>query len=111
MSISKDEDVELLHLKRESNSCFINNYCDVGLKAWQANMDMQPVFHEYKEVTYTCQYFSKTEDRCSQAMKQAAKEDSENNMHHHDIMKTIAKAYEATESVLYRRQYTIFCQN
>ena len=40
-----------------------------------------------------CQYFSKTEDQCSQAMKQVAKEAFENNMHHHDTMKTIAKAY------------------
>ena len=44
-------------------------------------------------MTYTCQYFSKTEGQCSQAMKQAAKEAYENNMHHHDTMKTIAKAY------------------
>ena len=40
-----------------------------------------------------CQYFSKTEDRCSQAMKQVAKEAFENNLHHHGIMKTIANAY------------------
>ena len=65
-SISKDEDLEL-YLKREPNSCF------VGLKAWQKNMDIQPVFNEYKAVTYVCQYFEKT-DRCSQAMKQADKE-------------------------------------
>ena len=40
-----------------------------------------------------CQYFLKTEDRCSQAMKQAAKEAFENNMNHHDTKKKIAKAY------------------
>ena len=40
-----------------------------------------------------CQYFSKTEDQCSQAIKQAAKEAFENNMHRHDTMTTIAKAY------------------
>ena len=31
LSISKDEDVEL-HLTIKSNSCFVNNYFDVGLK-------------------------------------------------------------------------------
>ena len=36
-SISKDEDLGL-HLKREPNSYFVNNYFDVDLKAWQANM-------------------------------------------------------------------------
>ena len=92
MSISKDEDLEL-YLKRKPNSCFVSNYFDTYLKAWQANVDRQLDFNEYKAVTYMCQYFSKTEDQCSQAMKQAAKEAFENNMHHHDTMKTIAKAY------------------
>ena len=56
-------------------------------------MDIQPVLNEYKAVTYMCQYFSKTEDQCSQDMKQAAKEAFENNMHHQDTMKIFAKAY------------------
>ena len=90
LSISKDLE---MHLRRGPNFCFVNNYFDVGLKAWQANMDIQPVFNEYKAVTYMCQYFSKTEDRCSQAMKQAPKEAFQKNMHHHGTIKTIAKAY------------------
>ena len=80
-------------MKRQPNSCFVNNYFDVGLEVWQANMHIQPVFNEYKVITYMCLYFSKTEDQCSQAMKQAAEEAFENNMHHHDTMKTTAKAY------------------
>ena len=71
LSISKDEDLEL-HLKRQSNSCFVNNYLDVGLKVWQTNMDIQPDFNEYETVTYMCQYFSKTKHPCSQATKHAA---------------------------------------
>ena len=46
LSILKDEDLEL-HLKRQPNSCFINNYFDIDLKTWQANIDIQPVFNEY----------------------------------------------------------------
>ena len=93
LPISKDEDLEL-HLKRQPNSSyFVDNYFDVGLKAWQANMDRQTVFNEYKAVTYMCQYFSKTEDQCSQSMKQTGEKAFENNMYHHDTMKTIAKAY------------------
>ena len=72
LSISEDNDYEL-HLIRPPNSCFVNNYFSDGLKAWQANMDIQPVFNEYKAVTYMCSYFSKSEDQCSAAMKQAAK--------------------------------------
>ena len=40
-----------------------------------------------------CQYFSKTEDQCSQAVKQAVKKAFKNNLHHQGTMKTIAKAY------------------
>ena len=92
MPISKDEDLEL-HLKRQPNPCFVNNYFDVALKAWLANMDIQLVFNEYNAVTYMCQYFSKTEDQCSQAIKQAAKEAFENNMNYHDTMKKVAEDY------------------
>ena len=45
LSVSKDEDLEV-HLEREHNSCFVNNYFDVSLKALQANMDIQVVFNE-----------------------------------------------------------------
>ena len=54
---------------------------------------MQPVFNEYKAVKYLCRYFSKTENQCSKAMKQTANEAFENNIHHHDTIKTILKAY------------------
>ena len=40
-----------------------------------------------------CQYFSKTEDQCLEAMKQVENEVFENKIHHYDIMKTIAKIY------------------
>ena len=58
-----------------------------------------------------CQYFSKTEDQFSQTMKQAAKEALENNIHHHDTMKTIAKAYLSSrecsvEEVVYRQNWS-----
>ena len=87
LDISKDNyhralSTSKLHLKRKPNSCFSNNYFDFGLKAWQANMDMQPVFNECKAVTYMCQYFLKTKDKRSQAIEQAAKEAIQNNMHH-----------------------------
>ena len=32
-------------------------------------MDIQPVFNEYKTMTFMCQYLSKTEDRCLQERK------------------------------------------
>ena len=72
LQISCDSDFQT-HLKCAPNSCFVNNYFEEGLMAWQANIDIQPVFNEYKAV-YTCAYFSKSEDETSEAMKQAANE-------------------------------------
>ena len=37
-------------------------------------MDIKSFFNECKAIRYMCQYFSKTEDQRSKAMKQAAKE-------------------------------------
>ena len=55
-------------------------------------MDIQRVFSEYKAVPYMYLYFSKIEDKCSQAMKEAAKKAFENNPYHYELMKTISRA-------------------
>ena len=88
--------------------CFVNNYFDVGLKAWQ-NLDIEPAFNEYKVVTDMFQLFWKTEGQCSQAMKQSAKDTFENNMHYYATMKTIPKAYLGNRECSV--QVTIFLQN
>ena len=45
LSISKDSSYEL-HLIMAPNFCFVNDYFEEGLMAWQANMDIQLVFNE-----------------------------------------------------------------
>ena len=42
---------------------------------------------------FMSQYFSKTKDKCLEAMKQVAKETLKNNVHHHDTKKTNIKGY------------------
>lgn len=64
LSISGDSYYDL-HLKRPIDSCFINNYFVAGIKGFQANVDLQPVFNHYKCVTYVCSYFTKDETECS----------------------------------------------
>ena len=34
-------------------------YFDAGYEEWQANMEIQSVFNEYKGVAYMLQFFSK----------------------------------------------------
>ena len=82
-----------VHLKRFPNSCFVNNYFRTGLLAWEANLDIQPVFNHYKAVMYMCAYLSKTEDEYSHAMNQAFNEAMASKLTNYDQMKSIAQAY------------------
>ena len=72
LAISKNDDFQI-HLHRSLNSCFVSNYFKIGLSAWQANMDIQPVFNEHKTIAYMCAYLSNFEESCSYAMKQTLK--------------------------------------
>ena len=63
-----------LHLKRDTNSWFINTYNPVLLKAWKANIDLQPVYSYYKAVSFITAYFSKSENTTLEAIKQADQE-------------------------------------
>ena len=94
LGISPTNDYEI-HLRRETDSCFVNSYFNSGLHAWEANIDIQPVFDHYKAVTYLCKYLSKQEDETSEAMKQAIKDSIENNLDIRQQMKNIASAYTA----------------
>ncbi|XP_066934413.1 uncharacterized protein [Clytia hemisphaerica] len=92
LSISPDKDQHLF-LKRDPYSCFVNNYFAEGLLAWEANIDIQPVFNAYKAVTYMCAYFSKSEDKCSTAMQEALKQAKDSNDSQFEKMSKIAKVY------------------
>ena len=66
-------------------------------------MDMRHLFMS--------QYFSQTEDKCLEAMKQAAKETLKNNVHHHDTKKTNAKCYSSNwESSVQEAVYYILSE-
>ena len=61
LQISDDQDFQL-HLKRPTDSCFVNNYFDGGHLASEANINIQPVFNYYKAITYMYSYQSMEED-------------------------------------------------
>ena len=63
LQISDDQDFQL-HLKRPADSCFVNNYFDIGILAWKTNVGIQPVFNYYKAISYMCSYLSKEEGEC-----------------------------------------------
>ena len=92
LSISNDSDFQI-HLKRQPNACFINNFLEEGLQAWQANIDILPVFNHCKAVPYLCADFSKAEDKTSEAMKQAVKDAINGKKSGFERMKAIARTY------------------
>lgn len=98
LSVSPDSDYEL-HLKRSTDSCFINNYFVAGTKGFAANVDLQPVFNHYKCITYVCSYFTKDETECSQAIMNAAKEAKESNLNLKDGLRKIGAAFLYTREV------------
>ena len=50
LSIKPDLDFEL-HLRRPTDSCFINNYFIADIKGFVTNVDLQPVFTHCKCIT------------------------------------------------------------
>ena len=98
LSISAASDFDL-HLKRQVDSCFINNYFVAGIKGFAANVDLQPVFNHYKCITYVCSYFTKDETECSQAIANAAKEARSSNVNIRDGLKKIGAAFLSTREV------------
>ena len=72
-------------LGRDTRSCFVNNYNSVLLKAWRANIDLQPVTNYYKAVAHMTAYISTSEHGASEAMSQAEKKikvKKKNNISH-----------------------------
>ena len=51
LSVSSDSDYQI-HMKRNPDSCFVNNYNPAMLKSLQANLDLQPVHNYYKALSY-----------------------------------------------------------
>ena len=68
LDISEDIDFQI-HLSWAKNSSFVNSYFEVGLEAWDANMDVQSVLSKREVISNMCAYLSKTKEGCSNAMK------------------------------------------
>ena len=98
LSTAAGTDYEL-HLKHPPNSCFINNYNPSVLKAWQANIDLQPIYNHHKCVTYLCSYMSKGETQCSEAIRTASLEAKKSNLSLKNTLKNIGAAFLSTREV------------
>ena len=98
LSISPDKEFRLI-LKCTPNSCFINNYFTAGLKAFKANIDIQPLFIYFQCVAYMCPYFSKAEDGCSEALRKATKEVVHQNLSTRNALRKIGATFLSSREV------------
>ena len=99
LSISSDSHYQI-HFKRDPDSCFVNNYNPILLKAWQAKIDLQPVYDYYKAITYMTAYFSKSETETTEALKHAAHEIRTQNTATRKAMYKIAQAFISSTQLL-----------
>ena len=58
LSTSPDSEFKLI-LERPPDSCFIDNYFKAGLKAFRANIGIQPVFDYFRCVAYMLHIFQR----------------------------------------------------
>ena len=92
LSISTDSHYQI-HLKRETDSCFVNDYNRVLLKAWQANMDLEPVYNYYKAISYMTAYFSNSGSETSEALKQVVNEMRNQNLKTKEAMRKLSQEF------------------
>lgn len=78
-------------MKKQPDLCAVNSYFDIGLNAWETSVDIQPVVNDYRALAFMCQYFTKTKEQCSQAIKQRVNETFESTIFHLDTIKIIPK--------------------
>ena len=68
LSLSSENGFKL-HLRKDKNSYFISNYNPVLLKAWQAKIDLKPVYNYYTAVSYMTAYFRKFNIRSNEVSR------------------------------------------
>ena len=90
-------------MKRQANSCFINNCFDLVLKAWQENMDN--IWHICVNVS------QKLKISVHQLWKRQPEKSLKTTFIFMTPWKQLLKLTQAIESVLFSKQFAILCQN
>ena len=66
-------------LQRDIDEVFINNYNPEWIVAWDANIDISPVYDYYGTITYVTDYYSKDSTGLTDVLKAAVNQLSEEN--------------------------------
>ena len=63
------------------------------LKAWQANIDLQPAYNYYKAISYITAYSSKSESEISETFKHAVNEIRNQNLKTKEAMQKFSQGF------------------
>ena len=63
------------------------------LKAWQANIDLQPVCNYHKAISYMTPYFSNLETKTSKALKRVVNGIRNQNLKTKEIMQKLSQVF------------------
>ena len=61
-----------VHLQRDIDEIYVNNYNPEWIMAWNANLDLQPVLDFFAVITYVTDYWAKSDEGITQHLKDAA---------------------------------------
>ena len=84
--VSEDEYIEALswsrngysiHLKRDIDEIYINSYDPEWIRAWDGNIDKQPVFDFFEVITYVTEYFTKDESGTAEVLKKVVEDNQD----------------------------------
>ena len=80
-----------VNLKRDIDEIFINSYNPEWLRAWNANIDIQPCFDHFGVITYCTEYFVKDETGTMEVLKQVFEDNPDDTTK--EKMKKIASTF------------------
>ena len=80
-----------VHLRRDLDEIYINSYNIEWIRAWNANIDIQPCFDHFAVITYVTEYFVKDESGTIEVLKQVIESNPDDSTK--EKMKKVASTF------------------
>ncbi|XP_013856100.1 uncharacterized protein LOC106511928, partial [Austrofundulus limnaeus] len=96
-------------MKRDPQSCLINNYNPVLLESWNSNLDVSFVLNSYSCIEYLRKYITKQESGLSEYLKTVMDNANVDQVNECDEMKAVMQAYSKKREVSAQECVTRSC--
>ena len=78
-------------LERDIDELYVNNYNEEMIRAWNGNMDLQPVIQFFQIITYITDYITKQDTGIMEILKEVLKDSDATGIK--DKMKVVANCF------------------